>query len=210
MPSIYSRILICSFLLLGINSSTLTQEDSLKWLRLDERIFSTYLEIGVVAELSDQLEGGRFMKSAFEFRMKGRHHLFFRGNYDQYSSTYKVKAEEAAEIVLDNHANMSDVILGPGYRFGKNAHRFTLLYQAGIKYYSKAAILPGLNKKVLFMEEGYSIFTHRLSTGIEYYFGPTFSITLEAFHNMVGKRKDYWTERKGSLGLTLGLQGTFF
>jgi len=203
---IFLCLLIHGFLAISLYA----QGDSLQWNRIDERIFSSYLELGYVGEMSEQLEGGRLIKSAFEFRLKGSNHVFFRANYDEYSSSYRTELLERPKIVLDNHANQSDAILGLGYRFGRHNYRLFILGQAGLKFYSMPAILSEVKPEVLYMEDGFSIPASRLTMGIEYYLDSSFALSLEIFQNSVWEKKDYWKNRFASIGISIGLQGTFF
>ncbi|MEM8889625.1 MAG: hypothetical protein AAGD28_16745 [Bacteroidota bacterium] len=206
----HKAIILCLLIHGFLSISLYAQGDSLQWNSMDERIFSSYLELGYVGEISEQLEGGRLIKSAFEFRLRGSNHLFFRANYDEYSSSYRTDLLDKPKIVLDNHANISDAILGLGYRFGKNNYRLFMLGQAGLKFYSLPAILSEVKPEVLYMEDGFSIPTSRLTVGIEYYLDSSFALSLEIFQNSVWEKKDYWKNRFASFGISIGLQGTFF
>ena len=211
MQKAYRKKIMLGLLFHGFLSISLyAQGDSLQWNSIDERIFSSYLELGYAGEMSEELEGGRLIKSAFELRLKGSNHLFFRANYDEYSSSYRTELLESPKLILDNHANQSDAIFGLGYRFGKHNYRLFVLGQAGLKFYSMPAILSEVKPEVLYMEEGFSIPTSRLTMGIEYYLDSSFALSLEIFQNSVWEKKDYWKNRFASIGISIGLQGTFF
>ncbi|MEM7372470.1 MAG: hypothetical protein AAF587_27870 [Bacteroidota bacterium] len=195
--------ILCSF------SVHAQQQDSVEQ-GIADRIFNSYLEVGLLAERSPQLGTGLILKSAFEYRWKGVNHPFIRFNFDQYDPIYHLNSAEDPGNILNEAASITDMLLGPGYRFGKQALRMTVAFQAGIKSYTTPIRITETTPDLIYMEGGNWIPASRLTAGMEYYLDDFFAISLELFQNQAWSAVDYWKNRKTAFGISIGLVGTFF
>ncbi|MEM0998778.1 MAG: hypothetical protein AAGN35_17095 [Bacteroidota bacterium] len=174
----------------------------------DERVFGTQLEIGYVEERSSELGGGILFKTAIEYRMRRVNHLFFRFDYDDYDVDFRLNDLPGLAREISGNTSFTDLLLGVGYRGGDRTLRFTGLVQSGVKLYGmpSAEVFSG---QLVISSDARAIWTGRASLGLEYYFDKNFAAAVDVFHNRVLQSRDFWEERPGAWGVSIGLIGSF-
>jgi len=173
-----------------------------------DKFFGTFFEVGYIFENSDLLEPGWLFKYAVEYRQSPANNFLIRFNLDQYGLRYHVNNDNPLIGDMQGATDVTDVLLGPGYRFGEGSVRLFLLAQVGLKYYSFPTASP--EPPISFVEVASSQGMYRFAAGIEYYFDDTFAATVDVFHQRVFNAVDYWTEEQGATCISVGLIGSFF
>ena len=165
--------------------------------------FSPTLEIGYVRNPSKSLSDGLMIKTSIEYRLKQVNDFFFRANYDTYDVKYNLENLNNLSNIVKGTAYFSDLMAGVGYRFGKQKNRFTLLVQPGVKFYD-FPVATNENNIITINQAGKSLFVNRITAGYEYYINSKSAFTIDVFGNMVGKKVDFWNEKRGAFGLSIG------
>jgi len=167
------------------------------------RIFLPSLEVGFQTHAAAALEGSFTAKTSLEYRFRNNNDFFLRLAYDTYSSRYQLDNLNSTTNTLQGTVQFSDFLFGPGYRFGDETFRLVVGVMGGIKTYEfPTASLEGSTITVI--QEGKSLFTSSVLVVLEYYFDSKSALTLTLDQNQVWRRIDFWEERGGAYGISLG------
>lgn len=173
------------------------------------KLFTSYFEMGYIFERSPDLGNGLVTKTGFEYRLQNANSIFFRVNYDSYSTSYTPEATNLSIQFTDNSVDFSDALAGLGYRYGEKNLKVTALVQGGLKFYNHPTVFQ--NEDVIMIGEvDGSLAMSRTTIGIEYFLDETFAITFDIFQNHVWSAEYFWTDKRGGHGFTVGLVGSFF
>lgn len=189
--------LVCLFFVCGTQAQT---EDE----NIVSRIFLPSLEIGFVDHASEFLSPGVIVKTSIELRLRNNNDFFFRVNYDPYDSEYRFENIDGTSNVLSGKVLFTDILGGLGYRFGDSNFRCFLMVQPGVKLYNIPTASISDNT-ITIEQEGKSIFTTRTTVGFEYYFEKNAALTFDIFQSQVWEETDFWIERGGAWGFSVGV-----
>ena len=179
-------------------TSTNDAENDMSFL---DRIFLPALELGYVVENSDALNNGIMIKTSVEYRTKSN--VFAKLNFDAIGLKYELENLDGFTNVVKGRTTIEDLVLGVGYRFGKEEFRTYLLYQGGIRFYD----YPNATQigNTITIDQNLNTTTiHRFSIGTEYYFDSKTAITAEFSMARVGQEVDFWVSNQASLGMAIG------
>ena len=192
---IFSCLTFFSF---GQNSIEVSKKES----NSSSAVFLPALEIGYMNEQTRFLSGGLLMKTSIEYRTKKN--IFFKLNFDAASTRYNLDAIPGETNIIEGTTAMEDLLLGVGYRIGKNKVQWFLLNQMGVRFYDYPKINHG-DGVISVLQENKSIGFNRFSVGIEYYLDDKMAVTLEGFSGSALHQKDFWEDKISSIGLTIGV-----
>ena len=178
-----------------------------KEIKSNPAIFLPALEIGYLKEQTRFLSGGLLMKTSVEVRTKKN--IFFKLNFDAASTRYNLDAVPDETNIIEGTTAMEDLLLGVGYRIGKNKVQWFLLNQVGIRFYDYPEINHD-NDAISVLQKNKSTGFNRFSLGVEYYLDDKMAVTFEGFFGSTLQQKDFWEDKNSSLGLTIGVTTALF
>ena len=200
---------IIAFIFILQTVQVVSQTDSTDEAAFGRQIFLPSIEVGYIFQLSDDLSGGIIMKTSIEYRLRNNNDVFFRLNYDNYSSEYQLSSSTNPADILEGTTVFSDILLGGGYRFGDRKHRFFLMAQPGIKLYDYP-IATFKNNSIQITKKREEIFTTRFSLGYEYYFNEKSAVNFDLIHNQVWDNSFFWSDSGVALGFSVGFITSLF
>lgn len=194
---------IFSFILL-INTSSLTaQHDSLySYESITSRIFLPSLDAGFIKPNSDLLSTAYLVKTSIEYRIRNNNDYFLRLSYNTFGSKYKL-TNASTTNTIEGTAQITDVFLAPGYRFGDRYLRLMVAYMPGIRFYEYPTATINGNSIILEQNAGRLFTTSALAT-LELYFDEKSALTLSYFHNQVWQDVDFWSDGRNAYGFSIG------
>ncbi|MGD1847111.1 MAG: hypothetical protein ACFB10_17105 [Salibacteraceae bacterium] len=195
--------LIVLFFLLVCFSANAQEEEPKPPPKIGNQVFLPSLEIGYLFNSASVLSGSVLIKSSIELRLRNNNDLFLRVNYDKYDADYTLEPENNLTNVIKGTAAFTDLLLGPGYRFGDKKYRMFIMVQGGFKYYNFPEFVQ--NNNVVNLEQGRSrTFTSRATLGLEYYLTEKSAISLDFIQGQVWDKKDFWADSGSALGFSIG------
>lgn len=191
-----------SIFLFCLSFFTQAQSETSAPKKIGQRIFLPALEIGYMHNNSKILDGGILVNTSIEYRFRNNNDFLLRLNYDTHNAEYKLE-QRGFTNVLEGTAFFSDVLLGPGYRFGDNTFRLFVLTQAGVKFYDfPVATVENLNLQI--RNSSNTLFTTRIVLGGEYYFDEKSALTISLIQSQVWNKQDFWADKAGAWGISVG------
>ncbi|MEM6263120.1 MAG: hypothetical protein AAGI38_11475 [Bacteroidota bacterium] len=180
------------------------QQDTLSALnKFGSRIFLPSIDVGYQFPTSELLESSLIVKTTIEYRLRNNNDFFIRLSYDTYGARYKLAEFNNTTNTIEGTVQFSDVLLGPGYRFGDNDYRLMVAFMPGIKSYEfPTATLDG--QRVIISQESQILFTTSFLTTLEFYFDPKSALTISFFQNQVWEDVDFWEDGRAGYGFTIG------
>ena len=136
-------------------------------------------------------------------------YIFFKLNFDAASIRYNLDAIPDETNIIEGTTAIEDLLLGVGYRIGKNKVQYFLLNQVGVRFYDYPKINHG-DGVISVLQENKSIGFNRFSVGVEYYLNDKMAVTLEGFFGSTLQQKDFWENKNSSVGLTIGVTTALF
>jgi hypothetical protein len=198
------RRVASTFLLLYISLSGFSQDkaDTTETAFL-KRVFLPSIDIGYQIPTSDLIEGSLRIATSIEYRFRNNNDFFIRLNYDTYNLGYRFEDANNTSNALEGTANVSDVFLAPGYRFGDSTWRLMFSVMPGIKFYEYPELILDENAfQVVLRSE--SIFTTSFLTTLEYYFDEKSAFTFSLYQNQVWEDTDFWQDGRAAYGFSIG------
>ncbi|MFY0674840.1 MAG: hypothetical protein JXQ87_15685 [Bacteroidia bacterium] len=179
------------------------QHDSLySYEGIASRIFLPSLDIGFINPNSSLISTAYLVKTSVEYRIRNNNDYFLRLTYNTFGSKYKLNNATTTNTI-EGTAQITDVFLAPGYRFGDKHFRFMIAYMPGIRFYEyPTATLNGNN--ILLEQKAGRLFTTSALGTLEIYFDEKSAITFSYFHNQVWKNIDFWAEGRNAFGCSIG------
>lgn len=172
-----------------------------------QRIFMPSIQMGYVNNHADELSGGLFIQTSLEYQTpKG---IFFRVNYDDYDTSYKLQNPQNELGTLNGKVSFSEFIGGIGIRKVMNKHNLLVLVQSGYRFFDTPLIVEEGNNISVVLESG-NANMNRYTIGYEYEVTPKTFIILEIFGSHVWEAQDYWENNQWATGITLGVTATLF
>lgn len=101
---------------------------------IEDRFFAPSLQMGYMANRTDQLSGGLLIQTSVEYRTTKN--WFFRLNYDDVDFDFELKQLEGLTGSFSGNVAFSEFLLGAGFRGHQNSHAFFALVQPGLRLYS--------------------------------------------------------------------------
>ena len=177
--------------------------------KFGEQIFLPSIEIGYIENSAENLTGGILVKTSIEYRVRNNNDIFFRINYDTYSSDYVLNTENTLTDVIEGTAAFSDLLFGAGYRFGENKFRYFIMIQPGWTYYNFPELV--INNTTINIEQGKkSIFSTRVTLGFEYYLTEKSAVSIDLLQSQVWEEKDFWEDSGSAFGFSVGFITSLF
>jgi hypothetical protein len=191
------------FLFLSINMSFAVAQSSDSLNTFLGRIFLPSIDIGYQIPNSSIIEGSVRFATSIEYRIRNNNDFFVRLNYDTYGARYNLQDENATSNTIEGTAQMYDVSIAPGYRFGDDTYRLMISFMPGIRFYEfpSASIT---NQQILIGQESNYLFTTSALITLEYYFDQKSALTLSLFQNQVWKKVDFWADGGSAVGISIG------
>lgn len=173
--------------------------------KITERFFMPALQMGYINHNSKNISAGLIIQTSLEYRTKK--HLLFRANYDDFSGrlnlTYPNNQTYNARIPI------SEVIGGIGYRLTKNRGNYFLIVQSGFRFYENP-IIKNENGNLNIKQKDAITGTIRYTLGYEYELFDNIFLNSEIFAGHFYANKDFWSNTKPYLGITLGVSARLF
>ncbi|MEO0895357.1 MAG: hypothetical protein AAFY71_02980 [Bacteroidota bacterium] len=175
--------------------------------KIGDRFFMPSIQMGYIHHLPDELSGGLLVQTSLEY--KTRRGFFFRLNYDDFDSNFELRNPQSALGVIQGNVSFTEFLGGIGYRASLKKHHFLIVLQTGRRLYSSPILTEQGNDLILELESS-GINVNRYTFGYEYEIEPRVFLVLEGFASHARQAKDFWEERRGALGFTLGITATIF
>jgi len=167
------------------------------------RIFLPSIDIGYQEPSSDLIEGSIRIGTSLEYRVRNNNDFFFRINYDAYGANYTLATDNLTTNTIEGTVQFTDIVLGPGYRFGDNTFRLMVAVLPGIKLYEfPTATTDG--QRIVVSQEGKSTFTTIALSTLEYYVNEKSALTFSIYQNQVWDEVDFWEDGGGAVGFSIG------
>ncbi|MEL6696413.1 MAG: hypothetical protein AAFP89_09225 [Bacteroidota bacterium] len=173
-----------------------------------DRIFMPSFEFGYMTNASEMLTGGTFAKLSLEYRFSNINNGFLRANLDTRNADYVI-GEAGATDVVEGSLDLTEFLIGGGYRGGDRRYRLFVLGQVGLAFYDYP-IVERTGNTVNISFENRNVTSTRATVGIEYYFDDRNALDLEILQDQVWDRKDFWINKGGSWGISVGWVATIF
>lgn len=175
-----------------------------------EKLFLPSLEMAYINNNSKFLSDGILIKTSLEYRFSNPTDFFLRLSYDTYSANFEFRDILNFSNVVEGTASFSDLILGVGYREGLGEKiRAFVVVQGGFKFYDFPTAIVDSNSIEIGLD-GRNTFTTRVTAGIEYYINNKSAITLDIFQNEAWTDEDFWEDKSGAWGISVGFITALF
>lgn len=195
--------LVALFLLFLVFEANAQKSDADSTANFWGRIFLPSIEVGYQIPNSSQIGSSVKFGTSIEYRFRNNNDFFLRLNYDTYGAKYSLSQENGLSNNIDGTVQFTDLLFGPGYRFGDKTYRLMFSVMPGIKTYEfPSATLSG--QQVLISQESRTIFTTYALGTLEYYFDEKSAFTLSLFQNEVWEREDFWQDGTSAWGFSVG------
>ena len=191
--------------MLGLSFSLAAQERK-------EKFFSHLyfpFDFGSAMYSSESLHSDGLVKTGLEYRFNRKNAFFIRFNFDNRSADYKMKSDSEISNIENGTIQFSDLVIGPGYRYGNEKYQFTCLFQLGNTNYSitnveqNGSSFKGVSTKR-------NLIISKASFGIENYIFETVALSLETSHLYHWQKKDFFKENSNRLTWSIGITTTLF
>ena len=167
------------------------------------RIFLPSIDAGYQVPNSDLIDGSVRIGTSIEYRIQNNNDFFVRLNYDTYAAKYILGSANGLTNTIEGTVQFTDVVFGPGYRFGDQTFRLMVAAMPGIKLYEfPSATLDG--QQVTVNSEAKSIFTTIFLTTLEYYVDEKSALTFSVYQNQVWNKVDFWENGGSAIGFSIG------
>ena len=189
---------------------------SLPYLSVAQDVKKTFLshlffpfDFGGSLYSSESLHSGGLAKTGLEYRFDTKNAFSIRFNFDNRSADYKLKADSKISNIENGTIQFSDLVIGPGYRYGNKKWRFTCLVQLGNTNYSITKVEQnGSSFKGVSTKR--NLFISKASIGIEYYLFETVALTFETSHLYHWQKMDFFKDNSNGLTWSIGITTTLF
>lgn len=195
-------------LLISAALSSFAQSEPTDEADFAKNTFMPSIEVGYVFNLADNLSGGLLWKTSLEYRFRNNNDAFVRLNYDDADANFTIR-EPGLTDVIEGNLSIKDLLFGIGYRFGDSKFRAFVLLQGGYRFYSYPVVEQD-NQSIAIRSDGRRLFTSRVTLGFEYYFNERSGFAVELLEGNVWEKRDFWSERTGSAGFSVGFIATLF
>lgn len=184
-----------------------------KEINAESKVFLPSLEMGYISYASRSLRPGLLIKTSVEYRFRLQNAAFFRLNFDNRDARYAFDLDQLPGLpsltnVVEGTARFTDLIFGPGYRWGEKSVQLFGLVQYGMTFYTvpKADIHKN---NILLRDESTSSPILRSTLGLEYYLDMNTAITLEFMHLLFFGDSDFWQSSPHAAGISIGVTTAF-
>ncbi len=194
-----------ALMLLSLAYSALGQQsDSTS---ISQRILMPAVQIGYIDNLSNELKGGVIVQTSIEYQtLKG---VFFRINYDTFTSDYELNTNQGAFEILSGELNISELLFGIGYRKVIKKHNFLMAIQPGYRFYGYPKIEEQESVLTIQMDNR-NVQMGRYTIGYEYEIDTSAFLSFELFGSQVWKKENFWTDNQWATGFTIGITSVLF
>lgn len=168
-----------------------------------KRIFLPSIDAGYQINAAKILKNSIRIATSIEYRLRNNNDFFIRLNYDTYGARYKIPTTTSTINTIEGTVQVTDVLLGPGYRLGDKKFRLMFSVQPGIKMYDYPETVVS-NGQAVISQRGNTVFTTLFITSFEYYFDRKSAFTLSLFENQVWENVDFWSENGVAYGISIG------
>lgn len=200
--------IFCSMVLVTtlVGSSIFTANAQVKTPeKIAERFFMPALQMGFINHNSESISSGLIIQTSLDYRTKRG--LLFRVNYDDFSGRLNVKYPN--NQTYSARIPISEFLGGLGFRLTKQRSNFFLIIQSGIRFYENP-IIQNVNGNLEINQKDETIGTIRYTLGYEYEVFEHVFLNSEIFTGHFYGRKDFWTNEKPFVGITLGISARLF
>ena len=167
------------------------------------RVFLPSIDVGYQFPNSELIGGSIRIGTSIEYRARNNNDFFLRLNYDTYGATYTLANNNNTTNNIEGTVQFTDIVVGPGYRFGDNTFRLMFSAMAGTKRYDfPFATLDG--QQITIRSESKSTFTTIFLSTVEYYLDEKSALTFSLYQNHVWRKVDFWEDGGSAVGFSIG------
>lgn len=191
-------LLIYSYLLLSTITLSYSQND-------DDlsRTFMPNIQMGYINHQTKELSNGLITQTSIEYRDISN--FIFRVNYDAFSTNMNLKYPINSNVSFTGKTNLSDLIIGIGYRKQFNKHNITGYIQPGLRFYGYPVFTSTNNNQINLDYNRRNLGVVRYSIGYEYALTPKLYLSVEGLISHTLKAQDFWSDNKWLYGATIGI-----
>lgn len=173
--------------------------------KIAERFFMPALQMGYINHNSEIISSGLIIQTSLEYRTTQG--IIFRINYDDFSG--RLNLNYANNQTYSARIPISEFIGGLGYRLIRKRNNYFLIAESGLRFYENPVII-NVNGNLNIDQKNATIGTLRYTFGYEFELFKNIFLNSEIFAGHFYSSKDFWSNKKLSFGMTLGISARLF
>jgi hypothetical protein len=189
--------------MLFIGLEGIAQDDSLNHENFWSRIFLPSIDAGYQIPNTDLLEGSVRIGTSIEYRIKNNNDFFIRLNYDTYGARYTLGENNTTTNTIEGTVQFTDLVSGPGYRWGDQTFRVMFAAMPGIKLYEYPTAQSD-GQAIIIESTNRTVFTTIFLSTLEYYLDEKSALTFSLYQNQVWRKVDFWQDGGSAVGFSIG------